>query len=183
MEKTKEFLVFIVSALAAYFDTTITFVYALLLGFAMNVLAGLQADRVHIKMIRFPFLAVVNFKGSKFKDSLAELAIILFITYSIKGIVDLMKFDEKSVYAVQTLIAIAVYYYVRNSLRNLKQAYPKNRWVAVVYYLVSFKFRDMMPAFVGEAIDMEEQDRDERESQSRPRGGDGGNDKVERSRR
>lgn len=161
MERTKEFLVFIVAALAAYFDTTITFVYALLLGFSMNILAGFQADRVHIKMIRFPFLSLVNFKGNKFKDSLAELSIILFITYSIKGIVDLMKFDEKSVYAVQILIAIAVYYYVRNSLRNLKQAYPKNRWIAVVYHLVSFKFRDMMPSMVGEAIAKEEEERKE----------------------
>lgn len=152
MERMKEIFVFLVAAIAAYFDTTLTFVYALLLGFSMNILAGFQADRVHIKMVRFPFWSLVNFRGNKLKDSLAELAIILFITYSIKGIVDLMKFDEKSVYAVQTLIAIAVYYYVRNSLRNLKQAYPKNRWIAVVYHLVSFKFKELMPGAVAEAV-------------------------------
>lgn len=162
-ERVKEFLVFLAAAIAAYFDTTLTFVYALLLGFSMNILAGFQADRVHIKMVRFPFCSLVNFKGSKFKDSLAELAIILFITYSIKGIVDLMKFDEKSVYAVQTLIAIAVYYYVRNSLRNLKQAYPKNRWIAVVYHLVSFKFQELMPAPVADAVERADQECDREE--------------------
>lgn len=153
MQRTKELLVFGVAAVAAYFDTTITFVYALLLGFAFNILAGLRADEVRLVMVRFPFFGLMNFKGSKFKDSLSELTIIFLVTYLLKAIVDLMHFDDKSAYAVQTLISVAVYYYFTNGLRNLRSAYPQNRWIRFLYYFISFKFRELMPGAVTEAVD------------------------------
>lgn len=158
MDRFKELMVFVVSALVAYFDTTLTFVYALLLGFAFNILAGLRADKVRIVMVRFHLPSLVNFQGSKFKDSLVELSIILFVTYLLKGIVDLMHFDDKSAYAVQTLIAVAVYYYFTNGLRNLRQAYPHNRWIMFLYHFVSFKFRELMPKAVVEAVDKTEEE-------------------------
>lgn len=136
------------SIVAAYFDSTITFVFALLLAFFFNILAGMRADEVKFTMWR-----VVNFKGHKFKDSLSELSLIVFVTYFIKAIIDLMQYNEKSAYAVQILIWLALYYYVRNSLRNLSTAYPKNKWIKVVYFLFSFQFRELMPATVGRAID------------------------------
>lgn len=153
MERVKEIIVFVFASLVAYFDTTLTFVYALLLGFAFNILAGLRADKVRVVMVRFHFPSLVNFQGSKFKDSLVELAIILFVTYLLKGIVDLMHFDDKSAYAVQTLIAVAVYYYFTNGLRNLHQAYPTNRWIMFLYHFASLKFRELMPGAVVEAVD------------------------------
>lgn len=156
MERAKDFIVFALAAIAAYFDTTITFVYALLLGFSFNILAGLRADRVYFKMIRFPFFSLINFRGSKFKDSLVELAVILFVTYLLKAVVDLMHFDDKSAYAVQILIAIAVYYYLSNGLRNLRQAYPNNKWISAVHYIVSLKFRKIAPKEVVQAIDVAE---------------------------
>ncbi len=161
MERGKEILIIITAAIAAYFDTTISFVYALLLGFLFNILAGLRADKVAIRMVRFPIPSLINYKGSKLKDSLTELALILFITYTIKSIVDLLHFDDKSAYAVQILIAVAVYYYLRNGLRNLQQAYPRNRFVASVYYLVAFKFHEIMPGFVSRAVKEEEEKRGE----------------------
>lgn len=158
MEKTKEILIIITAAIAAYFDTTISFVYALLLGFAFNILAGLRADKVSIRMVRFPIPSVINYSGTKLKDSLTELAMVLFITYTIKSIVDLLNFDDKSTYAVQILISVAVYYYLRNGLRNLQQAYPRNRFITSVYYLVAFKFHEIMPSFVSRAVQAEEED-------------------------
>ncbi|MGR4860038.1 hypothetical protein ABLT32_13505 [Bacteroides pyogenes] len=158
MEKYKEVFVFISAAVAAYFDTTITFVYALLIGFAFNVLAGLRADEVKITMTRFPNFGILNYRGDKLVDSLKELGLITFITYMIKAIVDLMKFDDKSAYAVQILIGIAIYYYLKNGLRNLTKAYPKVRWIRMLYYLVSFKFKELMPGVVNEAIEREEED-------------------------
>lgn len=158
MEKYKEFLVLLSAAVAAYFDTTITFVYALLVGFAFNIFAGLRADEVKIVMTRFPSFGLINYKGQKLVDSLKELCLITFITYMLKLIIDLMKFEEKSAYAVQILIAIAIYYYVKNGLRNLSKAYPKVRWIKMLYYLVSFKFREMMPGIVNDAIDKEERE-------------------------
>lgn len=42
------FLVATTAAVVAYFDTTYTFLIALLIGFAMNVVAGLRADDVRV---------------------------------------------------------------------------------------------------------------------------------------
>ena len=72
--------------LAAYFDSTITFVFALLGAFAFNILAGMKADEVKIKLSRvswFRVLRLTNFSGNKLKDSLAELCLIFFCTYFI----------------------------------------------------------------------------------------------------
>ncbi len=166
MEKYKEAFVFVSASVAAYFDTTISFLYALLIGFAFNIFAGLRADEVKIVMTRFPAFGLINYKGQKLVDSLKELSLITFITYMLKAIIDLMKFDEKSAYVVQVLIAIALYYYVKNGLRNLSKAYPKVRWIRMLYFLVSFKFKEMMPANVVDAVEKEEAERKEKDHES-----------------
>lgn len=144
----------VVSIVAAYFDSTFTFMIALFAAFAFNILAGLRADEVKFTMWR-----LLNFDGHKFKDSLKELLLIVVITYFLKGVMDLMQHNEKSVYAVQILTWIALYYYIRNSLRNLSQAYPKSSWIKVVYHLFSFQFGKMMPESVNEAIEKAEKDK------------------------
>lgn len=138
---------------AAYFDSTSTFMVALFAAFLFNILAGLRADEVQLTMWR-----LANFKGNKFKDSLKELALIVIVTYFLKGLMDLMNLNEKSVYAVQILVWIALYYYVRNGLRNLSKAYPKVKWLVVIYYLFSFQFGKVMPDIVNKAIEKAEED-------------------------
>jgi hypothetical protein len=143
----------LVSIVAAYFDSTSTFMFALFMAFLFNILAGLRADEVKFTMWR-----LVNFDGHKFKDSLKELGLIVVITYFLKGLMDLMQHNEKSVYAVQILVWIALYYYVRNSLRNLSKAYPKIHWIVVVYHLFSFQFGKLMPDSVNKAIEKTEKE-------------------------
>ena len=142
-----------VSIIAAYFDSTFTFLIALFAAFLVNILAGLRADDVKFTMWR-----LINFDGHKFKDSLKELALIVMITYFLKAIMDLMQYNEKSVYAVQILVWLALYYYVRNSLRNLSKAYPKIKWVVVVYHLFSFQFGKIIPETVTKALEKSEED-------------------------
>lgn len=139
------------SVIAAYFNSTSTFMVALLAAFGFNILAGLRADEVKFTMFR-----LINFDGHKFKDSLKELLLIVVITYFLKGIMDLMQHNEKSVYAVQILVWIALYHYLRNSLRNLSKAYPKVKWIVVVYHLFSFQFTKLMPESVNKAIEKAE---------------------------
>lgn len=90
-------LIGIFSMVAAYFDSTITFIYALMSAFVFNILAGMRADNVSLKKLG-------NFSLPKFKDSLIELMVICSVTYLLKGIMDLMKLDEKSTYAVHILL-------------------------------------------------------------------------------
>lgn len=157
LREVQAVFIWLVCAIAAYFDTTLTFLFALFLAFLFNIFAGFKADEVKFRMWR-----LVNFEGNKFKDSLKELCLIVIITYFLKGLMDLMHHDEKSVYAVQLLIWVALYFYVRNGLRNLSSAYPKVKFINVVYHLISFKFKELMPDSINKAVEKaEKKDNDE----------------------
>lgn len=146
-----------VTAISAYFDSTITFLASLLIAFVFNILAGFRSDEVKIAIRRiFPPIFLKNFQGNKFKDSLLELVLITFVTYLFKIIIDLNKYQNQSTYVVQLFMAIAVYYYLRNALKNLKTVYPKNRFIAVVYYLLAFKFRQLVGGEIADIIDENE---------------------------
>ena len=150
----------ITSAVFAYFDNTFTFLCALLAAFLLNIFAGFRADEVKVKIKRiFPPIILKNFQGNKFKDSLLELFLITFIIYFLKMIADLMKYEEQSAYVVQFLTAIAIYYYFRNALKNLKTVYPKNRFIAMLYHLISFKFRQLMGAEIADIVEENENEK------------------------
>ncbi|MFV0538839.1 MAG: hypothetical protein ACK5M3_15965 [Dysgonomonas sp.] len=151
---TQSSFVSLFGVVAAYFDSTITFIYALMLAFIFHVLAGMRADDVSLWKLK-------NFKLGKFKDSLIELFLITFTTYILKLAIDLMKHDEKSVYAVQILIWLALYYYFRKGLRNLSIAYPNISWIKAVYHLVSFQFNQMMPENIKKAVEETEKEENE----------------------
>lgn len=135
-----------VSVLCAYFENTESFLIALLLGFVFNIVAGFKADQVKFKMWR-----LCNFDGNKFKDSLIELLLIVMVTYFLKMLADLMHQADKSSLIVQCLIWVALYYYVRNGLRNLTIAYPENRWIRFVYIVVGLQFKEIAPGSVKKA--------------------------------
>lgn len=139
-------IVGLTSVILAYFESTQSFIVALLLGFTFNILAGFKADNVHFEMWR-----LCNFKGNKLIDSLKELLLILMITYFLKLLAELMKQGEHSYFIVECLIGVAVYYYVRNGLRNLSKAYPGNRWIKFIYIIIGLQFIEIMPEPVKKA--------------------------------
>lgn len=151
-------LMSLVSLVAAYFDSTIMFMLALFIAFTVNILAGMRADEVVFDMWR-----LANFKGKKFKDSLWEFFMIVFITYFIKALMDLTHLSDKSVYAVQALIWLALYFYLRNSFRNLCKAYPQFRWIKAVYYILSFGVKEHAPKIMNDAIDKVEEEFNEKD--------------------
>lgn len=158
----------IFAAIAAYFDSTLSFLCALLLAFAFNIIAGFRADEVKVVIKRiFPPIYFENFHGNKLKDSLMELVLITSVTYLLKGLTELLKYEESSYYIVQFLIAVAVYYYFRNGLRNLKNVYPNNKWLAMLYHLISFKFRALVGDDVADIIDKEERRKNTRKAVKR----------------
>ena len=146
-----------VSAIAAFFDSTLAYLFALLIGFSINIVAGFRADEVKIQLRRvFPPLRVLNFSGNKLKDSLAELLLITSLTYLLKLLIDLMDYSEYSRFVVQFLIAVAIYYYFRNSLRNLKTVYPKNQWLKMLYAIVGFRFKEIIGEEYAKIVDENE---------------------------
>ena len=162
---TQGVMVFIFTSCAAFMDSTFSYLIALLLGFTFNILAGFRADEVKIKLHRIfpPIVAFEKFNGNKFKDSLLELFLITSITYLLKGFIDLMDYDDKSVYVVQWLFAVAIYVYFRNGLRNLKDVYPHIKFIRILYAIISFKFRELFGDKVADIVN-EEEKRDEKNS-------------------
>lgn len=158
-EVLNSILVAIFTAVMAFFDSTISYLVALLFGFLFNILAGFRADEVKVKITRLiPPLILENFNGNKFKDSLMELLIIAGVTYFLKGIADLMDYEDKSQYVVQVLIAIAIYYYFRNGLKNLASVYPKNKFIVVLHYLIAFKFRSLVGGDIADIVEKAEKE-------------------------
>ncbi|HBG40099.1 MAG TPA: hypothetical protein DDW85_01630 [Porphyromonadaceae bacterium] len=167
MKDYNAFFVAAAAAIVAYFDTTYTFLFALFLGFALNIIAGLRADEVKITtMYRFPHIRLLNYDGHKLKDSLMELFLIISITYIIKQFIDWFKYNDKSTYAVQILLAVAVYYYLVNSLRNLKKVRPKSKFIAFVYYVCTFQFKEMLPGIISKAMNKVEEEEKEGEKKN-----------------
>ena len=155
-------MVFIFTSCAAFLDSTFSYLIALLLGFSFNILAGFRADEVKLTLHRLfpPIFVFKNFKGNKFKDSLFELFLITSITYLLKGFIDLMDYDDKSVYVVQWLFAVAIYVYFRNGLRNLRSVYPHVKFIRILYALVSFKFREFFGDEIADIVKKEEEKED-----------------------
>lgn len=149
------------AVIAGYFDSTITYLFALLISFLFNIIAGMRADEVKIRIERiYPPKVLENYRGNKLKDSLMELFLISLITYILKVLIDLLKYENVSGYVVQVLMAIAIYYYVRNALRNLSSVYSKNKWLSAVYHLIAFKFRNIVGGDIADIVDKEENVKD-----------------------
>ena len=140
--------------LVAFINPTGTYLMALVIAFGFNILAGLRADEVKIKVQRIiPPVFLTNFSGNKLKDSLFELLIITAITYLLKLLVELMELSGGSAYVVQVLIAFAIYYYFTNGLKNLQKSYPKNKWLRFLYHLITFKFKEFFGSDVSDIMD------------------------------
>ena len=141
-------------AVVGFINPTGSYLMALVLAFGFNILAGLRADEVKIKLQRIiPPVFVTNFNGNKLKDSLFELLIITVVTYLLKGLVELMRLSGGSAYVVQVLVAFAIYYYFTNGLRNLQKAYPKSKWLRLLYHLITFKFKEFFGSDVANIMD------------------------------
>jgi hypothetical protein len=137
-----------------FINPTGSYLMALVLAFGFNIFAGLRADEVKIKLQRIiPPVFVTNFNGNKLKDSLFELLIITVVTYLLKLLVELMDVNGVSAYVVQVLVAFAIYYYFTNGLRNLQKAYPKSKWLRLLYYLITFKFKEFFGSDISNIMD------------------------------
>jgi len=149
--------VLISTAILTHFAPVMTFIYALFVAFAANVLAGMRADDVKLKISRtWPIVLFPNFSGNKFKCALGEFLLILIIIAVLRGVGMLMLLkNNQDVYIFQYLTWVALYYYGVNSFRNLSIVYPNNRFIKAIYYIIGFKFSKMFGKEVKEILDNE----------------------------
>lgn len=161
MEKTiQQFCILAFGILTAYFESTLLYIIAYYVAFSFNIIAGFRADEVKLKMLRIwpPGIILDKFDKSKFKDSLLEFFLILFTTHILRAIAEMNGFSGKAAMLVQILLGIATHSYLRKSLRNLSVAYPKIVWLKTIYILLAFKFKEIMPKSVSDAVDQAEKE-------------------------
>ena len=147
-----------VAIISTFFDSTFGYLCALTIGFAINIIAGFRADEVKITLHRVfpPKWVLKNFCGNKLKDSLMELFLIVSLTYLLKLLIDLMDYQSHSKVVVQFMIALAIYWYFRNALRNLNKAYPKVFFIRVMNAVIGFKFKELIGADLANIVKEEE---------------------------
>lgn len=152
----------VVTAIVAYFDGSSSFLLALVIAFGLNIVAGMRADNVRLKIERiYPPKFFQNFNGNKLKDSLFELLLITSIIYAFKAIGDNMHMSDTDTYIVKYLIWVATYYYAENALDNLSSVYPKNKFLRILSAILSFKFKDFMGPELREEIEkIEKEEKD-----------------------
>lgn len=127
-----------ISPLLAYITPTKGFVIALVVMFAFNIWAGMRADGITIVRCH-------NFRFSKFKNALAELALYLIIIETINVIMISVGDKDAAIIVIKMLTYIFLYVYAQNAFKNLIIAYPKNVALRLVYHIIRLEFTRLMP--------------------------------------
>lgn len=141
--------------LAGYLDTTKTFLYALVIVFFFNIVAGFRADEVRVEMKRLfpPLFKSANFRPNKFKTALFEFTMIIFAVYLLKVLIDLFHLHEHSTFIVQALMGVAVYFYTKNIIKNARNILPNSYFFKFLDIALSLKFKEIIPTAFADAID------------------------------
>ena len=128
------------SPVLAYFTPTAGFMWALVIMFAFNILAGMRADGVIIRRCK-------NFKFSKFKNALAELLLYVTIIHVIYSTMIQCGDSEAALIVIKSLTYVFMYVYLQNAFRNLIQAYPKKVALRIIYHVIRLEFTRALPSY------------------------------------
>lgn len=145
-EQWRLIVVSTLSPVLSYLTPTMGFVYALVVMFAFNIWAGMRADGVAI-------IRCKNFSFRKFKNSLCELLLYLFIIESIFVIMKNCGDDNAALVIVKSLTYVFMYVYLQNSFRNLIIAYPNKIALRVIYHIVRLEFTRALPSHLQPIIE------------------------------
>lgn len=135
-----------ISCVASFFIDTRGFIISLIVALAFNIWAGMRADGVSI-------IRCKNFKMSKFTDAVFQFLLYLVVLESLFAIFKFMGDVKLGIYTAKLITYIFLYTYVQNGCKNLCIAYPRNKALRIIYYVVRFEFMKATPSYVQELID------------------------------
>jgi uncharacterized membrane protein YeiH len=119
------------SALIAYFEPIDRFIFVTMLLYFTNLGVGVVAD---IYLTRTPPSIV------KFWKSVKELATYLGVIFLVFTVSEKMDFDDGAIYIVKALMCLVIYFYTVNILKNGRRTNPKNKFIKVLYMLMTIDF-------------------------------------------
>lgn len=118
-------------ALAAYFEPIERFLQVVALLYFANLIVAIVTDK--LKNSSPPSI-------KKFWNSIKELTWYLFLIFLIFTVSERMDFEDGAIYVIKAVMALVIYFYSVNILKNATILSPQNRFVKVLYMLMTIDF-------------------------------------------
>lgn len=135
-ETFKALLVVLFSAIASFLSPIWGFIYAALAVFLLNFIIGYVTDlRVN----------KANFDLKKAKECIADAAMFFVAIAAMLFVGNNIDNSSGALNAISTTMYVVLYFYSVNVFKNLKQLYPKSKWIAFIYWLIAFEFLKKVP--------------------------------------
>ena len=128
MDAIKVFLSLIVSAFITIMNPITEPVLVLVILFIFDLACGMIADRMINKQ---------GFRFRKFLKSVQFLCLYVVIIAAIYAICYLQDDVEEGLLLLKTITYVCGYFYFSNITKNLHDSYPKNRFFAFLYFVLS----------------------------------------------
>ncbi len=151
MDTIKIILATLISGFIAYLQPVHNAMIVLTIVFSADIVFGILADI---------FVNKMRFSPKKSLFAFITVAIYLSIVSSVYIIGERMGDSIESLYVVKTLTYVFIYFYVSNSIRNLKLLFPNNRVFKFLDYLLGLEFLERIPA-LGSFLEKENNDKKE----------------------
>lgn len=139
----------LIGGLFAYLSPTNGAMIALIVTFIFNILCGMQADGVTI-------IRCKNFSMKKITEAVFQLLMISILIQTLFVAMEHMGDKTESLFLIKTITYVFAYAYIINGLKNLIIAYPKNLAFKLIYHVLRFEFKKMLPNGAHEIIEKEE---------------------------
>jgi len=146
LEQARMVFILFISPILAFYTPVGGLMQALVVMFAFNIFAGMRADGVSIVRCK-------NFTFSKFKNALAELLLYFAIMIAIFTAMTKAGDSGAAILTAKSLTYVFMYVYMQNAFKNLIKAYPKNKALRIVYYLIRLEFKRALPSYIQPFID------------------------------
>jgi len=121
------------------------FFITLIIMFAFNIFCGMRADGITMKRCR-------NFSMKKFGNSLIELFLYLLIIQVLFTAMHNMGDGSEALILIKTISYVFCYVYFQNGLKNLINAYPPNRGFRIIYHIIRFEFKKIVPGYMNDIM-------------------------------
>jgi hypothetical protein len=128
MDAIKVFFSMILGAFLTVMHPLLNPVIILVALFVLDIGGGIIADKI---------LNKVGFSYAKFLKSVAFLFMYVVIISAIYGICYLQNDIDEGLLLLKTITYVCTYFYFSNIAKNLHESYPKNRFFAFLYFVLS----------------------------------------------
>ncbi len=158
MDALKILFATLLSGIIAYLQPVHNAIIVLMFVFVGDIVFGIIEDFIVSKN---------KFNPKKFMLAFVYVALYTSIVAGVYVIGERMGDMEESIYVVKTLTYVFVYFYVSNSVRNLRKIFPNSKILAFLDFFLGLEFMQRIPA-LSAFMDREKNKNKEKEVENEP---------------